>query len=165
MSNKRETEEERKEDRERAVALRYQKQGDCTKGGPQLCVVSYLANATAAESNGPWDTSWFTWAKAAHAQLGPECEVVPGVQYIVPMMCVRSKRAHTPWPTQTNADYPAVALWLFTRDYRAYREGALGAAKPSLLGILTSADFLTYRAASKLMAVRRKSEFRRQNPD
>jgi len=39
LSNERETEEERKEDAERAAALRYQKQGDFIKGGPQLCVV------------------------------------------------------------------------------------------------------------------------------
>ena len=138
MSNERETEEERKEDRERAVALRYQKQGGFIKGGPQLCVVShrldslwtflqipYLANATAAKLNGSWDTTWFTWAKAGHAQLGPECEVIPGAQQIVSMVRVRSQRAHAPWPDQTKADYPAVALWLFTRDYRAYREGCL----------------------------------------
>ena len=86
LSNERETEEERKEDRERAVALRYQKQGGgVIKGGPPLCVVSYrldslwtflqlpyLSNATAAELNGSWVTTWFTCAKAAHAQLGPE---------------------------------------------------------------------------------------------
>ena len=41
MSCERETEEERKEDRERAVALRYQKQRDFIKGGLQLCVVSH----------------------------------------------------------------------------------------------------------------------------
>ena len=104
----------------------------------------YLNNATAAELKGSWDTAWFTWAKAAHAQLGPECKVIPGVQQIVPMVRVRSKRAHTPWPKQTNADYPAVVLWLFTRDYRAYREGVPGAVKPSLLGILTSTDVLAY---------------------
>ena len=157
LSCERETEEERKEDRERAVALRYQKQGDFIKGGPRLCVVShrldslwtflqvpYLTNTTAAELSGSWDTTWFTWAKTAHAQLGPECEVIPGVQQIVPMVRVRSLRAHTPWPKQTKADCPAVALWLFTRDYRAYREGVPGAAKPSLLGILTSTDFITY---------------------
>ena len=92
MSCERETEEERKEDRERAVALRYQKQGGLIKGGPQLCVVShrldslwtflqvpYLNNATAAEFNGSWGTIWFTWAKAGHAQLGPECGMIPGV--------------------------------------------------------------------------------------
>ena len=78
------------------------------------------------------DTTWFTWAKAGHAQLGPECEMVLGAQQIVPMVCVRSKRVHTPWPEQTNADYPAVALWIFTRDYRAYREGVSVATKPSL---------------------------------
>ena len=33
LSNERETEEERKEDSERVVALRYQKQGGFTKGG------------------------------------------------------------------------------------------------------------------------------------
>ena len=69
LSNERDTEE----DRERAVALRYQKQGDFVKGGAQLCVVShrldslwtflqvpYLNNATAADLNGSWDTTWFT---------------------------------------------------------------------------------------------------------
>ena len=154
LSSDREREEERTEDRERAVALRYQKQGGLIKGGPQLCVVwhrldslwtffqvPYLNNATAAEPNGSWDTTWFTWAKAGHAQLGPECEMFPEAQQIVSMVRVRSKRAHTPWPKQTNADYLAVALWLFTRDYRAYREGA---TKPSLLGILTSTFFLAY---------------------
>jgi hypothetical protein len=35
-----------------------------------------------------------------------------------------------------------VALWLFTRDYRAHRCGVPGATKPSLLGILASMDFL-----------------------
>ena len=161
LSNERETEEERKEDAERAAALRYQKQGDFVKGGPQLCVVShrldslwtflqipYLANAIAAELNGSWDTTWFTWAKAGHAQLGPECEVIPGAQQIVSMVRVRSNRAHAPWPNQTKADYPAVALWLFTRDYRAYREGVPGAKKPSLLGILTSSDFVAYLGSS-----------------
>ena len=150
LSNERETEEERKEDQERATALRYQKQGDFIKGGPQLCVVEirleslwtflqvpYLNNATAAKLNGSWDTTWFTWAKAANAQLGPECEIIPAVQQIVSMVRVKALRAHAPWPDQTRADYPAVALWLFTRDYRAYREGVPGALKPSLLGILT----------------------------
>ena len=60
------------------------------------------------------------------------------------MVRVRSARAHAPWPNQTKADYPAVALWLFTRDYRAYREGVPDAKKPSLLGILTSPDFLAF---------------------
>ena len=76
MSCERETEEERNEGRERAVALRYQKQRGVIKGGHQLCVVShrldslwaflqvpYLNNATAAELNGSWDTTWFTGAK------------------------------------------------------------------------------------------------------
>jgi hypothetical protein len=93
LSNERETEEERKEDEERATALRWQKQGDFIKGGPQLCVVThrldslwtflqipYSATATAAKLNGSWDTTWFTWAKSGHAQLGPECEVIPGAQ-------------------------------------------------------------------------------------
>ena len=70
--------------------------------------------------------------------------MIPGTQQIVSMVRVRSSRAHTPWPNQTKADYPAVALWLFTRDYRAYREGVPEAKKPSLLGILTSPDFLAY---------------------
>jgi hypothetical protein len=34
-----------------------------------------------------------------------------------------------------------VALWLCTRDNRAYCEGAPGATKPSSLKILTSPDF------------------------
>ena len=133
--------------------------GTSSKGDLQLCVVThrldslwtflqipYLTNATAAKLNRSWDTTWFTWVKAGHAQLGPECEVIPGAQQIVPMVCVRSNRVHAPWPDQTKADYPAVALWLFTRDYRAYREGVPGALKPSLLGILTSTDFLAYLA-------------------
>ena len=74
LSNERETEEERKRDRERAVLQRYQKQGDFITGGAQLCIVPhrldslwtflqipYLANATAVELNGSWDTTWFTW--------------------------------------------------------------------------------------------------------
>ena len=106
--------------------------------------VPYLNNATAEELIRSWDTTWFTWAKAGHAQLGLECEMIPGVQQIVPMVHVRSKRAHTPWPKQASAAYPAVALWLFTRDYRAYHEGVPGATKPSLLGILVSENFRAY---------------------
>ena len=127
------------------------------KGGPQLCVVShrldslwtflqeiYLNNATAAELNGSWDTTWFTWSKAGHAELGPECEMIPGAQQVAPMVRVKSKRAHKALPKQTNANYPAVVFWLFiTRDYRAYREGVPGAKKPSLLGILASTDFFS----------------------
>ena len=41
LSSERETEEELKEHRERAVALRYQKQGYLIKGGTRLCVFSH----------------------------------------------------------------------------------------------------------------------------
>ena len=87
---------------------------------------------TAAELNGSWDTTWFTWAKAGHAQLGPECEVTPGAQQIVPMVRVHSSRAHAPWPNQTKADYPAVAsegrklvsasLWPFLEFMNDFQE-------------------------------------------
>ena len=157
LSNERETDEQRAEDRERAVALNHAKRGDLIKGGPHICVVThrldsvwtflqvpYRVNATAAALNGSWDTTWFTWSKAVETFLGTDCEIVEGVKRIVSKVRVQAIKGHLPWPDQTRADYPTVALWLFTRDYRAYREGNAGATKPSLVKILQSPDFLLY---------------------
>ena len=157
LSSERETDEQRAEDKERAAALRYLGQGDLVKGGPQCCVVThrldslwtflqipYRHNQTAAVLNGSWDTAWLTWAKVAEARLGKECEVVEATKKIVSMVRVQSLKGHFDWPDQTRADYPAVALFFFTRDYCAWREGRPDSAKPSLLRILTSKDFMLY---------------------
>ena len=76
-------------------------------------------------------------------QLGDGCEIVPAVDMILKVVRQTSVSGHHTWPEQARCDYPGVAMWFFARDYRAYRERRL-AARPSLLKIFQSTDFLTY---------------------
>ena len=163
LAGEREGEEQKAEDRERAKSIAKLRVGNVLAGGPQLCVVAYKLDSiwtflqvpyssgkVAADINGIWDTAFMTWAEVAESQLGAECEIVPGVEKILQFVRKSSLTGHVVWPDQARCDYPGVALWFFSRDYRAYREKRLDkagvpAAKPSLLAILTtSTDFLSY---------------------
>ena len=148
-------------DRERAKAIARLRQGDLIKAGPQICVVEhrlesaydfcqipYLPGKVPTEINGDWDAAWFLWAEVATSQLGAECEIGPAVELIVKTVRQIARSAHVPWSDQERADYPAVALYFFTRDYRMWREGWPGYGKPSLLRILECKDFRDYQAHS-----------------
>ena len=56
-----------------------------------------------------------------------------------------ARKGDDPWSDQQRAheraDYGAVALFYFTRDYRRWREKWPGAERPSLLRVITSVDF------------------------
>ena len=156
LAGDRETEDQRNEDRARAKLVEKLRQGDVITGGPQICVVQhrlssfwvfaqvpYQSGSVASSVNGVWDSAWRTWAAVAEMQLGEECEMVPAVEMILKVVRKTSVSGHHTWPEQARCDYPGVAMWFFARDYRAYRERRL-AAKPSLLKIFQSTDFLTY---------------------
>ena len=55
-----------------------------------------------------------------------------------------ARKGDGPWSDQQRADYGAVALFYFTRDYRRWREKWPGAVRPSLLRVLTSVEFSKY---------------------
>ena len=148
-------------DRERAKAIARLRQGDLIRAGPQICVVEhrlesaydfcqipYLPGKVPTEINGDWDAAWFLWAEVATSQLGAECEIGPAVELIVKTVRQIARSAHVPWSDQERADFPAVALYFFTRDYRMWREGWPGYEKPSLMRILECKDFRDYQAHS-----------------
>ena len=76
-------------------------------------------------------------------QLGEDCEIVPTVEMVLKLVRKTSVSGHHPWPDQARCEYPSVAMWVFARDFRAYRERRL-TTKPSLLNIFQSCDYLTY---------------------
>ena len=109
--------------------------GNVIEGGPQICVVNlrlaslwvfaqvpYQSGPVAASVNGVWDDAWRTWALVAEMQLGEDCEIVPAVEMILKVVHKTSVSGHHQWSDQARCDYPGVAMRLFARDYRAYRE-------------------------------------------
>ena len=154
----RESEDQRQQDRERAGKIAELRRGDVVSAGPNICVVDfrlesaydflqvpYLGGKTASAINGDWDSTWFLWADVAESQLGPDCEIKVAVEKIVRMIRQTSRQGDVPWTDQQRADYGAVALYQFARDYRRWREGLPDAVRPSLLRILGSADFAEYK--------------------
>ena len=126
LAGKREGEEQKAEDRERAKNIAKIRVGDVIGGGPQLCVVAYkLGNLwtflqvpyrtgkVAADVNGIWDSAFMTWAEVAESQLGAECEIVPGVEKILQFVRESSLTGHVVWPDGARCDYPGVALCFF----------------------------------------------------
>ena len=107
-------------------------------------MVPYQSGPVAASVNGVWDDAWRTWALVAEMQLGEDCEIVTAVGMILKVVRKTSVSGHRQWPDQARCDYPAVAMWFFARDYRAYRERRLCETKPSLLQIFQSTDYLIY---------------------
>ena len=55
-----------------------------------------------------------------------------------------SRKGDDPWSDQQRADYGAVALFYFTRDYRRWREKWPGAERPSVLRVSTGMEFAKY---------------------
>ena len=84
------------------------------------------------------------WAEVAESQLGKECDIAAGVEQIVKTVRQDARIGDDPWSDQQRADYGAVALFYFTRDYRRWREKWPGAERPSLLRVITSVDFSKY---------------------
>ena len=156
LAGEREGPEQRAEDKARAKLVQHLQHGDVVAGGPHICVVNhkldsfwvfcqipYRSGAVAAEVNGAWDAAWMTWAEMADCLLGDACEILPGVERIILFVRKTALTGHHIWAPQSRCDYPGVAMWLFARDYRAYRERR-SATKPSLLKILKSDDFAGY---------------------
>ena len=94
--------------------------------------------------NGDWDSAWYLWAKVAELQLGKECDIAAGVEQIVKTIRQGARKCNDPRSDQQRADYGAVALFYFARDYRRWREKWPNAERPSLLRVLTSVDFFKY---------------------
>ena len=156
LSNDREDDDERADDRERAKKIGELRQGSLVDAGPQICLVTYklqtaydffqipfLSGRMASDLNGCWDTTFYLWGDVADSQLGPDCEVKAGVKRIVFVVRQVALSEDPPWTDQMRVDYPGVAFYIFTRDYRRYREG-YDVPKPSLLKILSSAEFLRF---------------------
>ena len=157
LSKYRESETQRQQDRERAKNIAKLRQGDFIEAGPQICEVNhclataydflqipYMGGKVASAINGDWDSTWYLWAEVAESQLGKECDVVAGVEKVVKTIRQDSRKGDDPWCDQQRADYGAVALFYFTRDYRRWREKWPGAERPSLLRVLTGMEFAKY---------------------
>ena len=106
--------------------------------------IPYMGGKVASAINGDWDSTWYLWAEVAESQLGKECDVVAGVEKVVKTIRQDSRKGDDPWCDQQRADYGAVALFYFTRDYRRWREKWPGAERPSLLRVLTGIEFAKY---------------------
>ena len=157
LSKYRESDLQRQQDRERAKSIAKLRQGDLISAGPQICVVDYslataydflqipyLSGKVASAINGDWDSTWYLWAEVAESQLGKECDIAAGVEQIVKTIRQDARKGDDPWSDQQRADYGAVALFYFTRDYRRWREKWPGAERPSLLRVMTSVEFSKY---------------------
>ena len=84
--------------------------------------IPYLSGKMASAINGDWDSAWYLWAEVAESQLGKECDIAAGVEQIVKSIRQDARKGDDPWSDQQRADYGAVALFYFTRDYRRWRE-------------------------------------------
>ena len=95
LSEYRESETQRQQDRERAKSIAKLRQGDLISAGPQICVVDYslataydflqilyLSGKVASAINGDWDSTWYLWAEVvalfSESQLGKECDIKSG---------------------------------------------------------------------------------------
>ena len=154
MSKYEESAEQRQQDRERAKSIAKLRQGDVFNAGPQICVVDhslaaaydflqilYLSGKVASTINCDWDTAWCLWVEVAELQLGEDCDIAAVVEQISKTVRQDARKGDDPWSDQQRADYGAVALFHFARDYRRWREQWLGAERRSSLRVLTSVEF------------------------
>ena len=150
----RESAEQRQQDRERAKPIAKLRQGDVISARLQICVVDhslataydflqipYLIGKVASSINGDWDMTWYLRAEVTESQLGKECDIAAGVEHIARTVRQEARKGDVPWSDQQRADYGAVALFHFARDYWRWSERWPGAERPSLLRVLTSVEF------------------------